>query len=1030
MSATPLLGRPMSAPDSRPRALLAVGAAFASFVASLILASPASAQSLQTIPATDQLQGVACPSATLCLGVGFNNSGAAVAVPLDPATGQIASGQSVQIIPGTVGGNLDAVACASATLCLAVGFDGEAVPLDPATGQIASGQIVHIVALNLFGVACPSATLCLGVGANGASMGEAVPIDPATGKIASGQGDQFISGTVSLTAVACASVNLCLAVGDSSTVLGSAAVPLDPATGQIASGQSAQGPVGIDFLEGVVCPSATCLAVGINALGTQGFTVPLDLATGHVASGQSAQAISGIGWLQGVACPTAILCVGAGYNSSGVGVAVPLDPGNGHVDPGQTIATFSGTQILNGVACVTATLCLGVGATSSSTPQGVAVPIPFAVATSGFVGDLFGVACPSATLCLGVGLSDLAIAQGMAVPLDPATGHVASGQGFQIFPAIDELTGVACASATLCLAVGTTSGGIGVAVPLDPATGHVVSGQSVQAISGMGGFAGVACPSTTLCLGVGGSGEAVPLDPATGQIASGQSVQTITGIRGFGGVACRSATLCLAVGVTTSDALGFGMVPLDPATGQIASGQSVQGVPETDQLFGVACPSATLCLAVGTSFTGTGMGVGLPLDPATGQVVSGQSAQKIPGTGSFNGVACPSATLCFAVGIGVGTIGSVTVALDPATGQVAGGQSVQTFPGNGALREVACASATLCLAVGNDGLGDTVAVPLSLGGIGPVGQVITFTSTPPQSPMVGGTYVVSATASSALTVSFSIDTTSTSGCSISGATVTFAVPTGTCVIDANQPGNANYLAAPQVKQSFTVGQGMPVIAWANPSPITFGTPLGPTQLDAVAKVSGNPLAGIYSYNPTAGAVLQPGNNQTLSVTFTPTDSADYTSATSTVSINVVFSAPCFTTTKTGRFTVAGGQSICVASGGKLTGPVTVSAGAALWVSGGSITGPIRSTGALALTLCGTHVVGPITVTGSTGYVLIGGAGCSGNTLTGPVSITSNTGGVGLTGNKIIGPLTITGNKGGLQYSGNTVTGPVTVTGNT
>ena len=41
-------------------------------------------------------------------------------------------------------------------------------------------------------------------------------------------------------------------------------------------------------------------------------------------------------------------------------------------------------------------------------------------------------------------------------------------------------------------------------------------------------------------------------------------------------------------------------------------------------------------------------------------------------------------------------------------------------------------------------------------------------------------------------------------CSISGATVTF-VAVGTCVIDANQAGNANYKAAPQVQQSFTVG---------------------------------------------------------------------------------------------------------------------------------------------------------------------------------------------------------------------------------
>ena len=39
-------------------------------------------------------------------------------------------------------------------------------------------------------------------------------------------------------------------------------------------------------------------------------------------------------------------------------------------------------------------------------------------------------------------------------------------------------------------------------------------------------------------------------------------------------------------------------------------------------------------------------------------------------------------------------------------------------------------------------------------------------------------------------------------CSIAGSTVSFS--TGTCVINANQAGNATYNAAPQVQQSFAV----------------------------------------------------------------------------------------------------------------------------------------------------------------------------------------------------------------------------------
>jgi large repetitive protein len=78
-------------------------------------------------------------------------------------------------------------------------------------------------------------------------------------------------------------------------------------------------------------------------------------------------------------------------------------------------------------------------------------------------------------------------------------------------------------------------------------------------------------------------------------------------------------------------------------------------------------------------------------------------------------------------------------------------------------------------------------------------QSISFTSTPPGTPRVGGTYTVAAKATSKLAVTFTIDKISTSVCKISGAKVTF-IASGTCAIDANQIGNATFLAAPQVRQ--------------------------------------------------------------------------------------------------------------------------------------------------------------------------------------------------------------------------------------
>jgi hypothetical protein len=48
------------------------------------------------------------------------------------------------------------------------------------------------------------------------------------------------------------------------------------------------------------------------------------------------------------------------------------------------------------------------------------------------------------------------------------------------------------------------------------------------------------------------------------------------------------------------------------------------------------------------------------------------------------------------------------------------------------------------------------------------------------------------------------------------------------------------------------------------------------------------VPGTFAYSPPAGTVLTAGNNQTLSVTFTPTDATDYTGATAMATINVLF----------------------------------------------------------------------------------------------------------------------------------------------
>ena len=134
-----------------------------------------------------------------------------------------------------------------------------------------------------------------------------------------------------------------------------------------------------------------------------------------------------------------------------------------------------------------------------------------------------------------------------------------------------------------------------------------------------------------------------------------------------------------------------------------------------------------------------------------------------------------------------------------------------------------------------------------------------------------------ATATSGLTVSY-VSSNPAVATIVSGKIHIIAC--GTATISANQPGNANWTPATAATQELTVSKGTPVLTWANPAAITYGTALSATQLNAKANVAG---AGVYT--PVLGSKL-PVGAQTLSVIFTPTDSARYNTATKSVPLTV------------------------------------------------------------------------------------------------------------------------------------------------
>lgn len=122
------------------------------------------------------------------------------------------------------------------------------------------------------------------------------------------------------------------------------------------------------------------------------------------------------------------------------------------------------------------------------------------------------------------------------------------------------------------------------------------------------------------------------------------------------------------------------------------------------------------------------------------------------------------------------------------------------------------------------------------------------------------------------------------------------------------PGDTtNYTTATATVQ-LTVNKGTPALSWPAPAPITYGTKLTSTQLNATANAPGR-----FVYTPAAGTILPVGTN-TLHVTFTPTDTADYNSA--SASVPLIVTSPDFSIS-------ASPASLSVKQGTKATSTITI-----------------------------------------------------------------------------------------------------------
>jgi sugar lactone lactonase YvrE len=169
---------------------------------------------------------------------------------------------------------------------------------------------------------------------------------------------------------------------------------------------------------------------------------------------------------------------------------------------------------------------------------------------------------------------------------------------------------------------------------------------------------------------------------------------------------------------------------------------------------------------------------------------------------------------------------------------------------------------------------------------------VTLTLQPlsPSAPVYGQSVTFTVSISSdngnpAGSVVFAVD-----GTNLAPATVTNGIATATspslaagnhtvvATFTSSDPSFANTTSSPV---NFSVSPAAPVVSWPAPAAVIFGSALSSDQLDATASVPGT-----FTYTPAVGTVLPIGANQTLSVTFTPTDSISYKPVTASTTITV------------------------------------------------------------------------------------------------------------------------------------------------
>jgi signal transduction histidine kinase len=907
------------------------------------------------------LSSVNCPNATSCMAIGEDDSGPGLYIQQEIYTyGTLSGGvwtwtTEAEITPDSSGRTIESnsVNCLTASSCISVGTDNLGQEIyaygtlsggvwtwtaeTPITPNISSEQFLD-------SVSCPTTTSCMAVGWNSNFQGM-YNYGTLSGGVWTWTPEAEItsdsSGMAELESVSCPTTTNCMAIGTDGGLIEDGIQLAVYTYGTLSGG------VWTWTTEAPVTPNFTGVQ-DLNSISCLTTTSCIALGSGYEYLTFSTPPLNGSLVLQQGSTQTVNINPGAGYSTvnvlvDGISIGTPSSytfdnitadhtieadfapttnnitasvSGAGSINPsGTTAVNYGSDQLYNispdggyqisnvlvdGISVGTPSSYTFTNVTTGHTIEADFSPIPDtinastvgsgSISLSGLTtlptilvgsditgeGALYGVSCPTTTICIAVG----ADFNGSHAHSVTSTGTLSGGvwswtTETTVLPDAGDfanaLTTVDCVSATMCVAAGTglngwitttgtLSGGVWswtqeVVVPPD-FSGNVLSNPSA-----------ISCPNSTTCF-LGGQdwdGNAITsIGTLSGGIWTWAAETTIaqspSSLSNLYGMSCPSSTMCVASGydnasggVTSVGTLSGGIWTWAAET-DVASDSSGWG-----NLVSISCPSTTLCVVTGIDgnqegITSIGTFSGGNWSWTTESLLTTDSS----GSGQPRAISCPTATSCIVVGqdgnyqefTSVGTLSGGIWTWAPET------VVTPDYTGSGELFGIGCLDSANCLAVGLDNTGPS----------NPPHQGIVVIGTLTSGPVPGGGLLLQP-----------------------GSTQSFSVnpdPSNTItnvLIDGTSVGTPNYYTFSDVSSDHTIEADFAASSYNITSSVSGSGSISPNGTTAVAYGADQ----LFSISPNAG--YQISNVLVDSVSVGTPSSYTFTDVTAGHSIEADFS---------------------------------------------------------------------------------------------------------------------------------------------